>query len=121
MAQEAAKRMKSGSVIINVSDVGAHKMWSSYSAYVTIKSAVETLTRLLAKTYFPGISVNTIAPGLVLPSENVTDEGWQNLVDRLPLKRPVSLGEITTALEFILINDAIIGQVIVVDGGYSLI
>jgi NAD(P)-dependent dehydrogenase (short-subunit alcohol dehydrogenase family) len=121
LAQQAAKRMEEGGVIVNITDVGTQKLWTQYPAYVVSKSALETLTSLLAKAYAPGIRVNAIAPGLVLPSDNVTPEEWEKLVERLPLKHPASLNEVAAALEFILDNPSVTGQTIVVDSGYSLI
>lgn len=121
LAQQAAGRMAEGGLIVNITDVGAHKLWTGYPAYVVSKSALEMLTRLLAKAYAPGIRVNAIAPGLVLPSDNVTPEEWEKLVERLPLKRPASLDEVAAALGFLLDNPSITGQTVVVDGGYSLI
>jgi len=120
LGQAAAKRMTSGGLIVNISDIGAHKLWTGYPAYVVSKSALETLTRLMAKTYAPSIRVNAIAPGLVLPSENVTPEEWEKLVQRLPLQRPASVEEVVSALEFLLKNESITGQTIGVDGGYSM-
>jgi len=67
------------------------------------------------------VRVNAIAPGLVLPSQNVTDEEWERLTGRLPLKRPATTEEVASALEFLLKNEYITGQTIVVDGGYSLL
>lgn len=121
LTQAAAERMDAGGLIVNVTDVGAHKLWTGYPAYVVSKSALETLTRLQAKTYAPHIRVNAIAPGLALPSENVTPEEWETLVGRLPLRRPAKPEEIASALEFLLKNASVTGQTIVVDGGYSLI
>jgi NAD(P)-dependent dehydrogenase (short-subunit alcohol dehydrogenase family) len=121
LAQQAARRMVEGGLIINISDVGAHKLWTGYPAYVVSKAALETLTRLLAKAYGPAVRVNAIAPGLVMPSESVTSEDWDTLVERLPLKHPVALSDISTALTFLLDNDSVTGQTVVVDGGYSLI
>jgi pteridine reductase len=121
LGQAAAKRMTAGGLIVNVSDVGAEKLWTGYPAYVISKSALDTLTRLMAKTYAPAIRVNAIAPGLVLPSENVTPEEWEKLVQRLPLQRPASVGEVAAALEFLLKNESVTGQTVVVDGGYSLL
>jgi len=121
LAQKAAERMAPGGLIINISDVGARKNWTNYPAYVISKSGLETLTRVLAKMYAPEIRVNAIAPGLVLPSGNITQDEWINLVDRLPLKHPVSIDEVVSVLEFLLTNKSITGQVIVVDGGYSLV
>jgi NAD(P)-dependent dehydrogenase (short-subunit alcohol dehydrogenase family) len=121
LAQMAAERMTAGGLIVNVTDVGAHKLWTGYAAYIVSKSALETLTRLMAKTYAPSIRVNAIAPGLVLPSENVTPEEWERLVGRLPLQRPATPEEVASALEFLLKNESVTGQTIVVDGGYSLV
>ena len=120
-AQEAAKRMDSGGLIVNVSDVGAQKAWSGFPAYSVSKAGLESLTRLLARSLAPKIRVNAIAPGLVLPSENVSPVDWEKLVMRLPLKRPAAPEEIASALVFLVENEYITGQTIVVDGGYSLI
>ena len=120
-AQEAAKRMEAGGLIVNVTDVGAQKAWSGFPAYTVSKAALESLTRVLARSLAPKIRVNAIAPGLVLPSEHVSQEEWERLVGRLPLKRPASVDEVAAALEFLLKNEYITGQTIVVDGGYSLI
>ncbi len=86
-AQQAARRMVKGGVIINISDSGAHKVWSRYPAYVISKNGLETLTRLLAKTLAPAIRVNGVAPGLILPKEDFPGEEWHRLVERLPLNR----------------------------------
>jgi NAD(P)-dependent dehydrogenase (short-subunit alcohol dehydrogenase family) len=120
-AQEAAKRMDDGGLIVNVTDIGAQKAWSGFPAYTVSKAGLESLTRVLARSLAPRIRVNAIAPGLVLPSEYVSEEEWKRLVERLPLKRPASVDEITSALEFLLENEYITGQTIVVDGGYSLL
>lgn len=121
IAQEAAKRMEQGGLIINISDVGAQKPWSRYPSYTVSKAGVESLTKMLARAFAPSIRVNAIAPGLVLPSDVVTPEKWEQLVKRLPLQRAATLEEITMTLEFLIKNEYITGQTIVVDGGYSLI
>jgi len=121
MAQEAAKRMTAGSLIVNISDVGAQRAWSRYPAYTVSKAALESLTRLLARSFAPNIRVNAIAPGLVMKSGITTDADWDKLVSRLPLKRAARAEEITAALDFLIANEYVTGQTIVVDGGYSLI
>ena len=120
-AQQASLRMERGGLIVNVSDVGAGKTWSRFPSYTVSKAALESLTKVLARSFAPVIRVNAIAPGLVLPSENVTNDEWNRLVQRLPLKRPATTEEIASALEFLLKNEYITGQTIVVDGGYSLL
>ena len=121
LAQEAAKRMAAGGLIVNITDIGAQKAWSRYPSYTVSKSALESLTKLLARAFAPTIRVNAIAPGLVLQSDVVTQEQWDKLVERLPLKRAAKPEEIASALEFLIKNEYITGQTIVVDGGYSLI
>ena len=120
LGQQAAKRMPQGGLIVNISDAGVGKAWTAFPAYMISKSGLETLTRLQAKTYAPKIRVNAIAPGLVLPSSEISFDKWEKLVSRLPLKHPVSTDELANALEFLLRNKSITGQTIFVDGGYSL-
>jgi len=121
LAQESAKKMSDGGLIVNITDVGAQKAWSRYPSYTVSKAALESLTRLLARAFAPKIRVNAIAPGFVLQSDVVSSEEWQRLIGRIPLKRPARTEEIASALEFLLQNEYITGQTIVVDGGCSLI
>jgi NAD(P)-dependent dehydrogenase (short-subunit alcohol dehydrogenase family) len=121
LARECAKKMTGGGLIVNVTDVGAQKAWSRYPSYTVSKAALESLTKILARALAPTIRVNAIAPGFVLQSDIVTDEEWQRLINRIPLKRAARLEEIASALEFLLKNEYITGQTIVVDGGYSLV
>jgi len=121
LAQECAKKMNAGGLIVNITDVGAQKAWSRYPSYTVSKAALESLTKILARALAPRIRVNAIAPGFVLQSGIVSDEEWQKLINRIPLKRPAQIEEIASALEFLLKNEYITGQTIVVDGGYSLV
>ena len=121
LAQECAKKMTDGGLIVNITDVGAQKTWSRYPSYTVSKAALESLTKLLARALAPKIRVNAIAPGFVLQSDIVPPEEWERLIGRIPLKRPARIEEVTSALEFLLRNEYITGQTIVVDGGYSLI
>jgi len=121
LAQEASKKMTTGAQIVNITDVGAQKTWSRFPSYTVSKAALESLTRILARALAPQIRVNAIAPGFVLQSDIVPAEEWERLIHRIPLKRPARTEEIASALEFLLQNEYITGQTIVVDGGYSLI
>lgn len=121
LAQECAKKMTDGGLIVNITDVGAQKAWSRYPSYTVSKAALESLTKILARALAPKIRVNAIAPGFVLQSDIVPAEEWERLIQRIPLKRPARTEEVTSALEFLLQNEYVTGQTIVVDGGYSLI
>ena len=121
LAQECARKMTDGGLIVNITDVGAQKAWSRYPSYTVSKAALESLTRILARALAPKVRVNAIAPGFVLQSDIVSDEEWQRLINRIPLKRPARTEEMASTLEFLLKNEYITGQTIVVDGGYSLV
>ncbi|HEY3345218.1 MAG TPA: SDR family oxidoreductase, partial [Anaerolineaceae bacterium] len=87
-AQAAARRMEEGGVIVNLTDSGARKVWTGYPAYVVSKSALETLTRLQARSLAPRIRVNAVAPGLVMPGPDTSLAEWERLIGRVPLARP---------------------------------
>lgn len=120
-AQQAARRMQEGGLIVNISDVAARKAWHVFPAYSVSKAALESLTRILARSFAPRVRVNSIAPGLVLRSGIVSEEQWETLAERLPLRRPAAVEEVTIALEYLLDNEYITGDTLLVDGGYSLI
>ncbi|OGN73299.1 MAG: hypothetical protein A2X25_11080 [Chloroflexi bacterium GWB2_49_20] len=120
-AQEAVKRMSLGGLIINISDIGADKNWLGYPAYSISKAALEVLTRILAKALAPDIRVNAIAPGLIIPPEKGDASNWENLVNKIPLKRGGTPDEITSMIEYLISNKYITGQIVEIDGGYSLI
>jgi pteridine reductase len=121
-SKEAARVMGlEGGNIINITDSGAGRAWTGYPAYSVSKAALEAQTRVLAKSLAPQIRVNSIAPGLILKSENINGEDWDRLIKRLPLKRSGMPSEIVQAVLFLIQNQHITGQTIVVDGGYQLV
>ncbi len=113
--------MEEGGVIINITDSGAGKTWTRYPAYSISKEALETLTRLQARTLAPNIRVNAVAPGLVLPAEGFPADEWQRLNQRVPLRQPVNAESIAESVLFLISNSDITGQTLVVDGGYQLL
>lgn len=120
-AQQAARRMDAGGLIVNITDVGAHKTWSRFPIYTVSKAGLETLTRVMARALAPTIRVNAIAPGLVLHSNLISQDEWKKLNERLPLRRSATTEEVASALGYLIENEYITGQTIVVDGGYTLI
>jgi len=120
--QRAIPLMEKGkSSVINIIDAGWEKVWTGYGAYIVSKAGLESLTRLQARTYAPGIRVNGIAPGLILPPDDMSDVAWQKLVDRIPLNRSGTLDEICQVLIFLLEATYMTGQIIYMDGGFRLV
>jgi NAD(P)-dependent dehydrogenase (short-subunit alcohol dehydrogenase family) len=121
-ARAAARLMEpAGGVIVNITDSGTGKAWTGYPAYSVSKSALETLTRLLARALAPAVRVNAVAPGLILPSGDLPPDQWQRLVGRLPLQAAGTPEDVARAVIFFVQNPYITGQVLAVDGGYQLV
>lgn len=120
--QAAAKRMKKqgeGS-IINISDVIGHKPWNQFPVHSISKIGLEMLTKLAALSLAPNIRVNAIAPGLIMKPKGMDDARWEKLSEHSPLRRSGTPTEITQAVIFLLKNDYVNGEILVVDGGLSL-
>ena len=120
-AQNAYKRMTPGGLIVNISDIAAQKAWSGYPIYTISKAGMDSMTKVLARSFAPKVRVNSITLGLALASDNISPEEWSKLIGRLPIQREASSVDLCITLEFLLKNEYITGQTIVLDGGYSLL
>jgi NAD(P)-dependent dehydrogenase (short-subunit alcohol dehydrogenase family) len=118
--QQGALLMKrtGGGRIVNISSLGGIRPWSQHAHYCASKAGVIMLTRALAKAFAPGITVNSVAPG-VIPFEE-RDERIDRFIAATPAKRPGTADEIADAVAFFLTaSNFITGQNMAVDGGLS--
>lgn len=127
-AREAASRMTTGGRIIALSSLGSHRVIPQYGAIGVSKAAVEGMTRYLAVELAPkGITVNAVSAGAVETEiwSLVPDgqEILQKVRERTPTGRLLTPQEIAEIIIFLSSPQAamIQGQVLVVDGGYSLV
>ncbi len=120
VTRKTVEFMKSGGVIINISDAGAEMHWTGYGAYGISKYAENELTRLLAKELAPGIRVCGIAPGLLLKSESMSQEEWDRLAERVPGKSAGDMEAFLKTLDLLIDNGYITGEIITLNGGASL-
>ncbi len=75
---------------------------------------------MLSRELAPGIRVNGVAPGLILPPPGENKDYLEQLKHSNLLQRIGTLDDITEAVLFLLRNDFITGQIIYVDGGRHL-
>jgi 3-oxoacyl-[acyl-carrier protein] reductase/pteridine reductase len=118
--QQAALLMKKAGAgrIVNISSLGGIRPWAEYAHYCSSKAGVIMLTRALSKAFAPGISVNSVAPGVILSSgqEPRVDE----MIAATPAGRSGTVEEVADAvLYFLNASNFITGQVLAVDGGLS--
>lgn len=121
LAQAAAPALaaREGSILL-VSDVAAGKAWPRHVPHSASKAAVDALVRNLAVALAPAVRVNGIAPGIVLPPDDLSGEELARLVGRTPLSRRVSVDDLVSAALHLAANRSITGQVLAVDAGRSI-
>lgn len=115
---------KSGDgVIINITSVAGSDPGSVSSAmpYAVAKSAINYLTKLLAKELGMEVRVNAIAPGLIMtPRTEDFVDAIEKFETRTPLKRTGEPNDIAELVIAIIKSNYINGEIVVVDGGFSV-
>ena len=119
-AQEAARQMRElgSGRIVNISSLGGIRPWADHVHYCASKAGVIMLTEALAKALAPQITVNSVAPGVIL--FNSGDERVQRMIEATPMRKSGRPEDVADAVHFFLTApDFITGQVLAVDGGLS--
>lgn len=121
VVREAAGLLKdSKGSVINLVDLSAFQPWTSYPHHAVSKSGLMHLTRILARVMAPQVRVNAIAPGVVLPPDDFSDQERAHELARTPVGHLGSPEDIVQTVLFLSTSPFITGQVVVVDGGRSL-
>jgi 3-oxoacyl-[acyl-carrier protein] reductase len=117
--QEAAKVLKDGGRIVNISTGGTHLSFPGASAYLGSKAALEQYTKGLAQELAPkGVTVNTVSPGFT--ETGMMKEEYREIGIQLsPMKRLGVPKDIADVVAFVVSEDArwLTGQTIQVGGG----
>jgi enoyl-[acyl-carrier protein] reductase III len=116
-----------GGSIVALSSLGASRVIPAYGAVGVSKAALESLVRYLAVEHAGGgIRVNAVSAGVVdtdalkhFPNR----EALLQIGGSTPAGRAVVPEDVAAAVAYLCSDDAwmIRGQVLVVDGGYSLV
>lgn len=121
---KAVELMRNGGKILNISSIYAEgkACWKGLPAYGASKAAISHFTQTLAKNLAPKILVNAIAPGYVKTSLwiDTSEEDFENSAKEQLIERMIMPEEIAEMAVAIVKNDAMTGEVVVVDGGISL-
>jgi NAD(P)-dependent dehydrogenase (short-subunit alcohol dehydrogenase family) len=108
--------------ILNTSSIRGWEHGGRAIVYSAAKAGINSFTRTLAKQVAPRIQVNAVAPGFVKTRsyEKMTQEMIDFFIGQTYLKRWISEEEVADTFVFLAKNDGITGQVIYVDGGFTL-
>jgi NAD(P)-dependent dehydrogenase (short-subunit alcohol dehydrogenase family) len=109
--------------IINVASVCGHIVWPEWqSLYSISKAGVIHMTRCLGAEFIQhGIRVNAISPGVTRTPE-LFEQVIPVFVSRAPIKRVASVADMQGAAVYLAaeVSDFMVGQELVLDGGYTL-
>ena len=112
VTQAAAKHLREGGSVINISTAAVRLTPPGSSVYTATKAAVEAITGVLAKEFGPKkIRVNTVSPGMVdtegtRAGEIIGSDFEKGLVQQTPLGRIGHPDDIAAVVVFLASNDA---------------
>jgi 3-oxoacyl-[acyl-carrier protein] reductase/pteridine reductase len=120
MAQAALPHLrKVRGRILNIGSLGGIQPWATHGHYCTSKAALHMLSQVMAKAWAPEVSVNCLAPGMIVQGE--VGAAYQHFAERTPMKRNGTAEDVAAAALFFASGPHFItGQLLAVDGGLGL-
>jgi 3-oxoacyl-[acyl-carrier protein] reductase/pteridine reductase len=105
--------------ILNIGSLGGLHPWATHAHYCTSKAALHMLSQTMAKAWAPEISVNCIAPGMIVQGE--VGIAYEDFARKTPMQRNGTSADVAAAaLFFATAPHFITGQLLAVDGGLGL-
>jgi len=106
--------------IVNIADWRGLRPGVGHLAYTLTKAGLIALTQILAQELGPGVQVNAVAPGAILPPPGADAGYLDRLAKHVALQRAGSPEELAETVAFLLKSDFITGAVLPVTGGEHL-
>ena len=120
MAKAAHAHLKAAhGRIVNIGSLGGIHPWPTHAHYCTSKAALHMLSETMAKAWAPEISVNCVAPGMIVMGE--VNPAYEEFAVKTPMKRNGRAEDVAAAVLFFATGPHFItGQLLAVDGGLGL-
>jgi len=115
-----AKQTQTGK-IINLLDRRITSHDTTCVPYMLSKKGLEELTKLAALDLAPGITVNAVAPGAILPPPKQADNPAWEYAGTIPLEKRPTPADVADAVLYLLKSDVITGQTLFIDSGQNLL
>ncbi|MFA5699194.1 MAG: SDR family oxidoreductase [Sphaerochaeta sp.] len=120
LSQRFAQNLSGEGRIINFLDWRATRPGKDHLPYTITKGALAAVTKSLAQSLGPRITVNALAFGAILKPSDGGDTS--TVLDYVPLGRWADLDEVTESVRFLLEGPSYItGEIIHLDGGRHLV
>ncbi len=121
LIQAAARVMRDGGVIVQLSDhLAFESIFPHLIPHQVTKSALTQLVRTTASALAPRLRVNAVAPGLVLPPDELTEDAIERFLRDVPMGRRGTPLDVVQAIHFLVDAPYVTGIVLPVDGGRHL-
>ena len=120
VAKAAYRHLKeSRGRIVNIGSLGGIHPWATHAHYCTSKAALHMLSQTMAKAWAPEVSVNCVAPGMIVMGE--LNVAYEQFALKTPMQRNGNAEDVAAAVLFFATGPHFItGQFIAVDGGLGL-
>ena len=119
-AEQALREAKG--CVVNVSSLAGSRPLGSSIPYAASKAALSHTTLLLARTLGPDVRVNAVAPGLV---DTPWTKDWHQIREFVtgsaPMRRAAQPDDVADVVLDLVRSSYVTGQVVVLDGGLSLL
>ena len=120
LTEELSRRHEPGddALIVNLLDSKLAAPNPDFLSYTLSKQALAGFTELAARALASqGIRVNGIAPALMLRSSGQTEENFERVHARNPLRRGVEPADVLSAIRYFVSAPSVTGEVVLIDGG----
>jgi NAD(P)-dependent dehydrogenase (short-subunit alcohol dehydrogenase family) len=105
--------------IVNIGSLGGLHPWPTHAHYCTSKAALHMLSQTMAKAWAPEISVNCVAPGMIVMGE--VNPAYEEFALKTPMQRNGRAEDVAAAVLFFATGPHFItGQLVAVDVGLGL-
>ena len=119
LSRAFAARTRAG-CIVNILDTRINAVDPAHAGYQLAKKMLASVTELSAAVFAPGIRVNGVAPGLVLPPPGL-GEGHLTEREQLTLTgRHGDPGDVADAVVYLAGAKFVTGEIVRVDGGQHI-
>jgi NAD(P)-dependent dehydrogenase (short-subunit alcohol dehydrogenase family) len=108
--------------IVNITDRVTEKgqAYRGWAFYLATKYALKGVSQVLAEELRPEVTVNCVAPGVVVPPEYWSEAEVRETLARIPLGRAASPEEIAEDVLHLVRSDSKTGAAILTDGGAGM-